>query len=683
MTFKIRVDNLITMPDRLTRLRVDLDDGNIFDYKKHEIPQYFDVSYKNVGTKSFSVSAYIPSTITSLPKIYNYPNIIKVVSKYDNINVDIYSEESVLFTPPVTSVPFIYPNTWAGNTNINKCLKDIQKNLDYLISKTRYYDESSIEYIGWYGVAGQESLLECGSGNWTWSQALYKDVAWSQVLSSEPLSPFRTCSSWHAASCGLADQSATSNYNWRWVFLESDAAEQKTWLDIQNDNYTSKFHDTHWENLLCSTFTNVNTAQVNPIQDNILDLLSDSQVLTSGDCFLGARWHVVDVPGLEGFAETVGSTISCIPFNDNCVLTDIVVSDGVMFTSTNTTVRACSTNLLTTPFMPIITGIDKDVPFSNVVALASGVGNRVFVCDRENNGVACYIFKKNNLLKWGRTFSIYGIGSRANKYKFNNPTDICVDIYSNVIVNDSGNSCIKLYTYRGEWLKTISLTTAPISIAVDSQNLVHLLYSNTVQTLNLINEQIIDTYTHSLTGAPVRIRSNYNKEVLYISSSSEVTKHFRTGINFTTLDISTPNCLKHIKSVFHDENRNLYLVTNDYIVKYVDLMNINSMSYMNTDSSKLLVDMWSVDEVIIDAEEYMQDWVFTRAFQRMYENIELFRSSLMYSNVGCDVYGDAPYQKSDIFVGQNEIVTSAVVNRCLKYLWSNLTSLYKYFDTSC
>ena len=137
-------------------------------------------------------------------------------------------------------------------------------------------------------------------------------------------------------------------------------------------------------------------------------------------------------------------------------------------------------------------------------------------------------------------------------------------------------------------------------------------------------------------------------------------------------DVSNINC------IYHDEFRNLIIGTNDKIIKFADLMTIQKLKGSSPNR------YWTLDEINIDEDEYVQNWVYTRAFQRLWDNIEIFRNSLYYKNTDpCKMYIPPVYNKDKINIGQNELVTSTVINRLLGYLWVNFSSIVKYFDPSC
>ena len=106
--------------------------------------------------------------------------------------------------------------------------------------------------------------------------------------------------------------------------------------------------------------------------------------------------------------------------------------------------------------------------------------------------------------------------------------------------------------------------------------------------------------------------------------------------------------------------------------------------FVTNNTNNLAIDYWSRSDLKINKDEFVQDWVYNRAFHRMWDNIELFRSCIKYRyDDSCKSYTAPLYTKDQIFIAQNEIVTSAVINRCLKYLWLNLETLYKYFNNTC
>jgi hypothetical protein len=102
-----------------------------------------------------------------------------------------------------------------------------------------------------------------------------------------------------------------------------------------------------------------------------------------------------------------------------------------------------------------------------------------------------------------------------------------------------------------------------------------------------------------------------------------------------------------------------------------------------------------MDEIYIEKDEYVQDWVYNRSFSRMWDNIEIVRRSI--TGVIYEIedaqgqsksihIGFTPEQynllfslkdKEEIFIGVNEIVTADSINRCLKMLFDILDLLLR------
>jgi hypothetical protein len=137
--------------------------------------------------------------------------------------------------------------------------------------------------------------------------------------------------------------------------------------------------------------------------------------------------------------------------------------------------------------------------------------------------------------------------------------------------------------------------------------------------------------------------------------------------------------LQKFSNIVHDRYRNIYVTLNNTILKIIDRMTIDEVSYEAYAQNSL----WSTDSILIDKEEYVQPWVYLKSFHRLWDNIELFRNSLFYEIEGCKSFSLPIYSKEDLKLGQNEIVTNATINRLSEQLWTNLQSIAKYFDPTC
>jgi len=179
-----------------------------------------------------------------------------------------------------------------------------------------------------------------------------------------------------------------------------------------------------------------------------------------------------------------------------------------------------------------------------------------------------------------------------------------------------------------------------------------------------------------------KINTNYNRECVYISYGTGIVKYFRTGIIAYALgnnhQCSNGEMITKINSSHQDSNRNVYITAGDKILKIADLMKIQQLK-----ANSLFQQPIALEELLIHEEEYIQPWVYLKSFHRLWDVVELVRSSLFYEQQGCKVYKPAVHEKQKLVLGQNEIVSSAVVNRLSQQIWENIETLFTYFDPVC
>ena len=170
--------------------------------------------------------------------------------------------------------------------------------------------------------------------------------------------------------------------------------------------------------------------------------------------------------------------------------------------------------------------------------------------------------------------------------------------------------------------------------------------------------------------------------MVYVSYRNGISKFFRTGVFAEHLvvnyECNDGGVLDDFGSVCQDQHRSTLIVASNAILKYGDLMKLVQLKGpISVDS------LWTLDDILIGQEEYVQPWVYLKAFHRIWDNIETLRSALMYEGSGCKAYVASVYDKADLVIGQNELVTNTVINRLTKQLWANITPLIKYFDPEC
>jgi hypothetical protein len=346
-----------------------------------------------------------------------------------------------------------------------------------------------------------------------------------------------------------------------------------------------------------------------------------------------------------------------------------------------------------------------DKTFGDSIGFAKAVSvdsnNRIYVLDQSKNRVlvfAAYIDSTNPkstefLFEWG------GSGSLKSKLLFNNPNDLLVDKNDMVWVADTGNKCLKKYTRTGGWLQTIDLseqvigtTTSDggiISLALDSSDNIHVLTKDSVYKYSQSGTFLSNySFTNSNSEIPQKICANDGNGFMYICLPTSMVKVLENGNAAGMFANTITNAA--FTSVFHNSNKELLIANNKTLIRYIDFTRIDSSTVDNVAPY-----VWSDEQINVKADENVEHWVINRVLQRFWDNIELFRRSL----IGEITYGtdenDRPIiiianftptqynnmaltPKTNIFIGLNELVSNTTLNRCFQQIYNDLDNLRTY-----
>jgi hypothetical protein len=664
----------------LSSVRVVLDDveGQVIYLSGNAINQNFTVSYSSVGDKTIQITGYSPYYSDTYTQ--TFPNIVRVVDSYDSIEPEAYySFDKILINLPWKTQPAIGSNDWVVSDNINSCIKMFYDNLNYLNKRSNTYQNTYNNYTGWLGPASTSTPNTTACPVWTWEDIDCTNpenqyyVPWSELmlagyvtLSTEngtqrvqidETGGLAQCGTWEQQTCSLSSVVPTclGKYclEWRWGSRKSlNSTALVTWRDTK----LSASYDKKWRQSIeeCETVTNLN-------------------------CDEGV-WNV-DLPGFNTDYDPISKCYS----QNRCTYTSIASYKNIIYAAQDTQLKLLSSNRTAT-FFDLRTTFNQAAPFVSINSIALDSEQKIFILDTTLSQITVYEYDQTAPgERWTLFTTFGGVGGSLSKTKFLNPTNIHIDQYDNVWVVDSGNFVLKRYTNTGSWLFTLRddaflKTNPPIDVCVDSVGNVHVLTSKVIRVYTY-NGEFLFEYTPgqdiiTLTGLR-KIAASYNREVIYIATKSQVIRHFRTG-NYSGTIIDSKQCVDNINGLFHDEYRNLLVANDDKILKFVDTMTLIPLK------SQLPNQYWSLNDLLIGDDEYVQNWVYTKVLHRLWDNIEIFRNTLLYDNTGsCKQYKPPIYTKDKITVGQNEIVTSTVINRSLKYLWENFSTLLEYYDPNC
>jgi len=658
-------ENLITRSELISEITFDFDDGNIFTYENiNDVPKIFFITYERVGKKNIKIIANL--TYSTVPLKVELPDIVEVLLEYDTVSPAQYRTASTRLQLPWPDSPRVYSNDWVIDDNINSCFKKFFDNLEYLNSRGQIYNNTALEYFGYLGslptVIGEVSSCPV----WTWEDVECsfideneQQIVWNDVylaeLENERSGRFASCGTWQQQECTFTKinpvclEKYCTNWNWRQRKLKN-ADFPITWAQAKCTGVFNK----RWYFEPCDTSRGAVTV-----------------------CDEGV-WNV-NIPGLDRFYNFISNP----KIINRCAYNGIVSKNNILYVVQNTQIKLLSSDYTATYFDYRNT-LDGVTQFANLKNICLDSQNKIYVLDSILSQVAVYTYSRNEpgddfklFVNWG------GFGTATTPNKFLNPNDIHIDQFDTVWISDTGNNCIKHFSNSGAWLKTIQdeqfIEAPPLSVAVDSKQNLHVLTVKGIYVYTYNGEFLFKYDFQGLTTTgfiPRRINTSFNREIIYIASNQHVLKFFNNGV-FSGIIVQDKPFVDNITSIYHDEYRNLLITNGDKILKFPDLMVLSSIK------GPLPASYWQLNDILIHKDEYIQNWVYTKSFERMWDNIELFRGTLHYTDKGCTFYRPPVHDKSKMIVGQNEIVTASTINRVLGYLWDNFYTLVKYFDLSC
>lgn len=290
--------------------------------------------------------------------------------------------------------------------------------------------------------------------------------------------------------------------------------------------------------------------------------------------------------------------------------------------------------------------------------------------------------------EWG------GFGGVTAISKFRNPNDLYIDSDNYIYIADTGNKCVKKYTDTGAWLDTFIIedesigldnTTGIISVCVDYNGDLQVLTPLKVFVFNQTDKTSF-SYILSKSDIPTSIRPMENSGFVFITYPEEILKLSTEGKWFG--EFSDGLSIGY-KSLVHIENT-LYVTNENLVSRFTDYNR-----YLYAIGETFANHLWSSNECNVDKDENIQDWVMNRCFHRVFDNIEIVKRCLLgkfelfqrsVNGITQDEVVIADFtaselseldlnSKGDIYIGINELVTSAVINRCLKMLNDNIKQI--------
>ena len=413
---------------------------------------------------------------------------------------------------------------------------------------------------------------------------------------------------------------------------------------------------------------------------------------------------------LDNIVVTAGGINSSVSPNKYVVFastgTDLIALTGDVYL--NNISVALSTNIVAAFSDNYFLGINRIVldPITNYLYVLDKAANLIHYYD------ASGFLTDDNVLanKLVYVKSMGGKGDYDAANLFNSPESIII-FDSKLYVLDSGNSCIKQYDNKLNWITTHRLFrdfsgNYPIDLTTDINGDIYVL-TNTNKLLqyknNIFNAGVVITldslsdneYYQSVTTSVV------NKDIFYLTTNRNVYKKFFSSITdtigtylFNRFNVSSNEIIKTFTSLINSVNgsdTNVIFSTCSGSGKfgfYYD--NINLDSVLVTDN----FDVYPLSSIQTNTDEYLQNWVFNKSIAKLMVNHTRFRD-LVYSrflyepdNKGIIVYSGTRYlrpeeslsvsfdQNMENFIGCNEIFQNNIVNRSLKTIFDAQVSIF-------
>jgi|LakMenEpi08Oct12_1017439.scaffolds.fasta_scaffold00444_2 hypothetical protein len=356
---------------------------------------------------------------------------------------------------------------------------------------------------------------------------------------------------------------------------------------------------------------------------------------------------------LDQYAIFASSGPSLVVFNSDTTFTSIVTA-----LSTNT----------------IFDG--STIKWGKIQDFAFGDNTSLYVLDLSANSVIKYnaagFVTDDNILGNTLTYEtrIGGYGGFDDTTKFNSPESITY-YNSELYVLDSGNSCIKKYDKNLNWLTTYRLfrdflSAYPIQINHDSSGSPYVVTNaNIVYKYNgdFTDKTVIDI--DLLTGDKGAVKrivfSPSDSNVFYLYTDKNVYKSLLSNPDdivgkylFNLFKVNTDETIRTVSSIAKSDSTGSY----DYNFIFSSANNVGKISIYkdNINIVSLLTDrefdVYDLNEIKINSEEYIQNWVINKAISKLLINHMRLRDEIASKFL----FKKDPASGDTLFVGERYLL---------------------------
>ncbi len=368
---------------------------------------------------------------------------------------------------------------------------------------------------------------------------------------------------------------------------------------------------------------------------------------------------------------------------------------------------------------PIISTVetypDSGIFWKSVHDFAFGVNNSLYVLDLSAHRVVKYDatgFKTDDNIFLNKLIykdTIGGFGDYNSNDLFNGPRSI--DVYdANLYVLDSGNGVVKKYDNNLNWETTYRLfrdflSAYPIHLSHDSfGNMYVLTTKNKIYKYDNNFQNKVEIPLDSLSAASEEYRkvvfSPSDPSILYVISDKNIYKKLITqpdeDIGFYLpylFKVNTEEKYTQFSSISTAGGDLNFVFSNTpgnvgRLTLWYD--NINLFDVLATNN----FDVYTYKEILINREEYLQNWVFNKAIAKLLINHMRLRDQIVGRFIAKrDIKDNITFRgtryflpaelkmlefEQDIgfYIGMNEVFQNNIVNRCLEKIYEIQLKLY-------
>jgi hypothetical protein len=359
--------------------------------------------------------------------------------------------------------------------------------------------------------------------------------------------------------------------------------------------------------------------------------------------------------------------------------------------------------------------------FTDIKSIETDSNNYIWVLDDLGSYGKVGIFSYEENWRFQSSWEFTTAGN--NKY-FVDPTDLKIKdgrVYISC-KNQSGDGVeIRTFTEVGSYegsmsheellnIESIAVTTEYVIALYDNK-----LFRFTVdfEFVDIVDmDELIFTYDYfskQKVASTINRLGNNNSGVFFYGIAGNLIYKFgqdgdilesfgETAVNYmnSTLDAEVTDIYydKNVSDVYHDVDYNLYASSEYDVVKYYDRAEVYNR-LLDDDSFNIERDIRSEELLDVNSEENTTAWVYNRVFDRILDNLNVYRLALkgsqalittntfeyvVVSNFKPTDFIPLAYQKGDIAIGVNELHCEGALNRCLRQLYECFETCLGYIN---